>query len=164
MPTSQALYKRFSVAVVDDAARKRIEMEPLFQSEALDERSDLLFLRLAHDRVMQAQADILRLVGGKAREPLDGQIDALPLVGPAGVERDERALRILKAGKHLSLRAGAGRRGERRLQEVRERVEAIPVDAVRDDLDGGKFARLPAARFARSLANAPSNSFRANCV
>src|SRR4029077_5549120 len=107
-----SIVQQVQLAVVENAAGERVQVKPLLESEPLDKRFELFPLRLAHDRVMQAQAHVGRLAGGKPGEPLDGQVDALSFVGPAGVEHDEGALRIRKAGKHLSLRLGAGRRSE----------------------------------------------------
>src|SRR3954451_21938430 len=98
MPTSQALYSKFSSA---SAAGERVQGEPLCEVEPLHNRSDLLPLRLAHDRVMQAQADIGGLIGGKPGKSFDRQIDALSFVGATGVEHDERVFRILKPRKHF---------------------------------------------------------------
>ena len=98
--------------IVDDATGQRVDVHTLLQAKPLDQRFDLLPLSFARDRMVQAQPDIGRLACGKPCKSFDGQIDALSLVEPAGVEDDEGVMQIPDIAKHLSLCFDTPRRRE----------------------------------------------------
>src|SRR5205823_10251526 len=84
--------------------------------------------------------DVRRLAGREHGEPADGEIDAFALVGPAGVEDDKRLAGVRPVAEHASLRLRAALRCERGLLQLREGIEAIPIDAVRNDVDRREVA------------------------
>ena len=139
-PDVTGVVEQVELVVADNLATERVHRQPLAEPALPNHRPELSFGCIAHDGVVEAQPDVRRLAGDEHGEPADGEVDAFALVGPARIEDDKRLAGVGEVAEHASLRLRAAPRCERGLLQLREGMEAIPIDAVRNDVDRREVA------------------------